>query len=276
MKLDAHQHFWEYNPQEYPWMKAGSEALKTNYLPKDLKPLLDSIGFDGCISVQARQMTKETDWLLGLAREHDFIKGVVGWVDLCSEEVGNQLESYKNQKMFLGVRHVLEDEPDDDFMLQESFKRGLSLLADYGLTYDLLIKPRHIQNAIKIVEEFPQQPFVVDHIAKPLVKDGILSPWREDIRELANHKDLYCKVSGITTLAAWGAWTAEQFTPYLDVIFDAFGPDRLMIGSDWPPSTLSGEYAKVMGIVIEYCRQFDAATQDKVLGGNCADFYGVA
>jgi len=275
MRIDAHQHFWHYNPQEHVWMTDEMEVLKRDYLPDDLKPLLESIGFGGTIAVQARQMIEETEWLLELSDQHDLIKGVVGWVDLRSSEIRAQLEKYSQHPKLKGVRHVVHDEPDDNFMLLPEFQRGIAELKDFSLRYDLLLFYRHLPVAVKLVEKFPEQSFVVDHISKPVIKDKMISPWKEGIEELAKYENVYCKLSGMVTETHWDQWKADDFTPYLDIVLEAFGPDRVMIGSDWPVCILCGDYTSVMNIVIDYVQQFPTETQEKILGGNCARFYGV-
>jgi L-fuconolactonase len=274
IRLDSHQHFWCYNPAQYVWMTEQMRVLRRDYLPADLEPLLDSIGFDGSIAVQARQTIEETEWLLQLADTHHGIKGVVGWVDLCSPNLRQQLERFGRHPKLVGVRHVVQDEPDDQFMLRPEFRRGIGQLREFGLTYDLLLFPRHLPVAAKLVAEFPEQPFVLDHIAKPAIRDGQISPWREDIRQLAQFPNVCCKLSGMVTEANWKQWQPGDFQRYLDVVLDCFGPDRLMIGSDWPVCTLSGDYASTMRIVMEYLDQLTLLARTGVLGENCARFYG--
>ncbi len=249
--------------------------LKKDFLPEDLQPLLESIRFDGCVAVQARQHLEETRWLLELAEQHPFIKGVVGWVDLRSEQLPGQLERFRKHPKLVGVRHVVHDEPDDDFMLRPEFRRGISQLRDFDLAYDLLVFPKHLTVAAKLVEEFPQQPFVLDHIAKPRIAEGLISPWREDLHKLAKFPNVFCKLSGMVTEARWKQWQPGEFHRYMDVVFEAFGPSRLMIGSDWPVCILSGEYEPAMKIVIDYVQKFPAEAQAAVLGKNCARFYQI-
>lgn len=275
MRIDAHQHYWIYDEAEHVWMTEQHTAIKRPFLPADLEPLLHTAGFDGSIAVQARQNLAETAWLLELADAHPFIRGVVGWVDLCSDEVESQLERFARHPKLRGVRHVLHDEPDDRFMLQPAFQRGIGQLERFGLTYDLLIFPKHLPNACELVASFPNQPFVVDHIAKPLIKDGTLSPWAEDIRRLASYPNVYCKLSGMVTEADWTNWRYEDFKPYLDIVFEAFGPHRLMIGSDWPVSTLCGDYHAVMNVVLRYIEEMPQDVKDAVLGKTCVRFYGL-
>ena len=274
-KIDAHQHFWHYNPAEHVWMTGEMAALKRDFLPRDLKPLLEGLSFDGCVAVQARQNLEETRWLLELADHNDFVYGVVGWVDLRSPGLRTQLEQFAPHPRLVGVRHVVQDEPDDDFMLGDDFRRGIAGLAEFGLTYDVLIYPRQLPAAIRLVREFPEQPFVLDHIAKPAIAEGKLSPWEAGLRELAKSPNICCKLSGMVTEARWKRWTPGDFHRYLDVVFEAFGPDRLMIGSDWPVCTLSADHAPAMHIVIDYIRQQPAAQQEGILGENCARFYGI-
>jgi len=275
MKLDAHQHFWQYHPAHQVWMSEAMEVLRRDYLPEELAPLLDSIGFDGCIAVQARQMPEETAWLLELADAHGFIKGVVGWVDLCSPELTDPLARFARHPKLVGVRHVVHDEADDAFMLRPDFRRGIGQLSGHDLCYDLLIFPRHLAVATVLVEEFPEQRFVLDHLAKPAIAAGELSPWREDLGRLAAFPNVFCKLSGMVTEATWQQWQTTDFHRYLDAVMDAFGPRRVMIGSDWPVCILSGTYAATMNIVSEYIQQFPVAEREAILGGNCARFYKI-
>jgi L-fuconolactonase len=272
MRLDSHQHFWHYSPTEHTWMTEQMGALKCDFLPDDLKPLLDSIRFDGCVAVQARQNLEETRWLLELAEQYPFIKGVVGWVDLRSERLSQQLERFARHPKLVGVRHIVHDEPDDHFMLQPEFRRGIAQLLDFNLTYDLLLFPKHLKAAVQLVEEFPQQPFVLDHLAKPRIGERLLSPWQEDLRQLAQFPNVFCKLSAMVTETKWKHWKPADFHPYLDIAFEAFGPARLMIGSDWPVCTLSGDYEPVMKIVMDYLPN---PSQAAILGDNCARFYQI-
>jgi L-fuconolactonase len=275
MRLDSHQHFWRYNPAHQVWMTDAMEVLRRDYLPDELEPLLATIQFDGTIAVQARQMVEETEWLLQLSEQYDFIKGIVGWVDLGSPALGEQLERFSRHSKLVGVRHVVHDEPDDQFMLLPAFRRGIARLSDIGLTYDLLLFPKHLPVAAKLVAEFPGQPFVLDHIAKPAIRDGQISPWAENLKRLAEFSNVFCKLSGMVTEAEWKRWRAEDFHRYLDVVMEAFGTQRVMIGSDWPVCTLSGDYESTMRIVMDYTRQFLPTTREAILGGNCARFYGL-
>jgi L-fuconolactonase len=275
MRIDSHQHFWQYNPAHQVWMTDQMSVLRRDYLPDKLKPLLEAVGFDGSVAVQSRQMLEETEWLLQLSDRFDFIKGVVGWVDLRSPEVRTQLARYAAHPKLRGVRHVVHDEPDDQFMLRPDFQRGIGQLREFNLTYDLLLFPKHLPVAVKLVEAFPHQPFVLDHIAKPPIKERQISPWKEDLEALARFENVGCKLSGLVTEARWGRWQPEDFRRYLDIVIAAFGTDRVMVGSDWPVCTLSSDYSSVMRIVIDYVQQFPARARENILGSNCVRFYGI-
>jgi len=276
MRVDTHQHFWYYNAQEYGWMGAGMESLKKDHLPDDLLPLLEAVGVEGTVAVQARQTLEETHWLLELADQHPFIRGVVGWVDLRSSQLRAQLDRFAGHPKLCGVRHVVHDEPDDQFMLRDDFVCGIGMLAEFNLTYDLLLFPKHLPVACELVARFPNQPFVLDHIAKPFIKDGTISPWDADIRRLANFPNVFCKVSGMVTEADWNAWKPADFRPYLDVVFEAFGPQRIMFGSDWPVCTVAGTYQDVYRLVADYVQELSEEEQADVWGGTATRFYGLA
>jgi L-fuconolactonase len=272
MRLDAHQHFWSYDAAQYPWIPPGS-PLHRSWLPDDLAALHQPLGFDGSIAVQARQVVGESDWLLGLADKHANVQGVVGWVDLRSDRVEEDIARLAAHPKFVGVRHVVQEEPDDDFMLGKDFQRGISKLRAHGLTYDILIYPKQLEAAIRLAENFPQQPFVLDHLAKPHIKDGALEPWKSQLRRLAKFPNVHCKVSGMLTEADHQAWRAEQFRPYLDTVFEAFGPARLMYGSDWPVCLFAGSYEQAFRLVDDYARGLTDVERAGLFGGNCARFY---
>lgn len=273
MRLDAHQHFWKYDAAEYPWIPPGS-PLHRDWLPEDLAPLLRATGLDGCIAVQARQTLEESRWLLALADAHPIIRGVVGWADLRGDRAQEELAALAVHPRFKGVRHVAQDEPDDGFLARPEFVRGVRKLAGLGLRYDLLIYPRQLRAAIALVDAAPEVAFVLDHLAKPAIRDGAREPWLADFRELARRPHVCCKVSGLVTEARRD-WRAEDFRPYLDAAFEAFGPGRLMFGSDWPVCRLAAEYAEVVGLAADYIATLPAADRAAVLGGTAARFYGV-
>jgi L-fuconolactonase len=272
MRIDSHQHFWKYNPAEYPWIGQGT-PLQQDWFPEDLEEVATEVGIDGSIAVQARQSLEESRWLLELSDMSPFIKGVVGWVDLQALTVAEELSALWSHKKFVGVRHVVQDEPDSQFMLRPEFLRGLGVLKQFNLAYDLLVFPKQLPAAIQVVKQLPEQRFVLDHIAKPVIRAGVLRPWREDMRELARHENVCCKISGLITEARWQGWTKEDFRPYLDLVFEAFGEERVMFGSDWPVCLLAGTYGQVHELAADYFRQFPPATQEKFFGGNAAAFY---
>ena len=275
VKIDSHQHFWQYDPEDYPWMQGEKMGpIRRDFGPEALRAEQAKVGLTGSVAVQARQKLAESEWLLTLAEQAGSpVRGVVGWVDLRGPELESQLEVLSENRYFVGVRHVVHDEPEDEFMLQPSFLRGLGQLHRYGLTYDLLLFPRHLPVAIKVVERFPEQPFVLDHLAKPFIREGIVSPWYRELARLAKFSNVYCKVSGMVTEAAWRDWRPRDFRPYLDIVFDAFGEDRLMFGSDWPVCLLAADYERVTGLVTDYLERFDESVQAKVMGGNAVRFY---
>ena len=275
MRIDAHQHFWRYRPETHAWISDAMSQLKRDFLPEDLQPLLAAAGFDGCVAVQAQQNIAETEWLLELADQYAFIRGVVGWVDLRAPDVDDALQHLAAHPRLRGIRHVVQDEPDDRFMMWPEFMRGIAALAHFRLTYDLLIYPRQLPAAVELVGRFPQQRFVLDHIAKPEIRGGRLSPWRDGIKALAALPNVSCKLSGMVTEADWHAWKSSDLTAYLDVVLDRFGPQRLMIGSDWPVCTLAGSYSDVIAVVTEYISFLSPSERDAVLGGNAARFYGL-
>ena len=256
-------------------MQEGMNVLRRDYLPDALKPLLDSVGFEGVVVIEARQMLAENDYILNLVNTNRSIVAYIGWIDLCSDEAASQLAQYRDNPLFRGVRHVLIDEPDDDFILRDDFQRGLALLGDFGMTYDLLVRWDQLPQTIEVARRFPEQPFVLDHIASPLIKERMISPWKENLQTLATCPNVVCKLSGFAEFTQWRQWTPAEFDPYLDIVTEAFGCDRLMIGSNWPVCTLSGDYQPVMDIVINYIQQFPLAVQEQILGGNCARFYGI-
>ncbi len=269
MRIDAHQHFWTYSPAEYPWIGAGMERLARDYAPAELAAVAGPQGVAGSVAVQARQSLGETRWLLKLADDSPFIRGVVGWVDLRSERVAEELAVFAAHKKFVGVRHVVQDEPDQRFLLGEDFVRGVRILGQFGLTYDLLVYPQQLPAAVELAGTLPEQQFILDHLAKPRIKTGELAEWRRDIEDLARHPNVACKLSGLVTEAAWRQWQRADFTPYMAVALDAFGPERLMFGSDWPVCLLSGEYDDVTGIIADFIGAL-AGDEQSLIWGNTA------
>jgi L-fuconolactonase len=275
MKIDSHQHFWKYNEKEFGWINDKMGVLKRDWLPGDLQTELINSGFDGSIAVQARQTTEETRWLLQLAEADQVIKGVVGWVDLCSNRAKEYLEEYSSSSKLVGIRHVIQDEPDDDFILRKDFTYGISHLKEFNLAYDILIFPGHLRNTVSMVKQFPDQVFILDHIAKPDIKGKIVSPWKEDIRVLSRYENVYCKLSGMVTEADWKDQNDNDFRIYLDIVTEAFGPDRLMIGSDWPVCRLAASYTNTINIVKNYISGFSESEQNQILGLTAVKAYGL-
>ena len=272
MRIDAHQHFWSYDPLEYGWIDESMASIRRDFLPTDLKPELQKNGFHGSVLVQARQTLEETRWQLELAKNNPFILGVVGWVDLRSPQLRAELESFAGNPKLVGIRHIVQSEPDD-FLLQPDFLRGISLLEEFDLTYDILIHTKHLAIAAEFVGRLPRQRFVLDHLAKPPIKSGAVDVWARGMRELALFPNVLGKVSGLVTEADWGAWKPEDIQPYLDVAFECFGPSRLMFGSDWPVCDVAASYTQVVTLVKDYLSRYSAQDREAVLGGNAANFW---
>jgi L-fucono-1,5-lactonase len=272
-RIDAHQHFWRYDPVEYDWIDASMAPLRRDFLPADLEPELRAAGFHACVAVQARQSLEETRWLLELADRHPFIAGVVGWADLQAADLQAQLEPFAGRRRLVGLRHVVQAEPDDRFLLRPEFLRGITALHDFGLAYDILIYPRHLPAAIEFAQRMEGHRLVLDHLAKPEIRGGEIAQWHRQVRDLAACANVMAKLSGLVTEADWHNWTPEEMRPYLDVAFECFGWDRLMIGSDWPVCTVAADYGRTMRLVTDYMRGRPALEQDAVLGGNAARFW---
>jgi L-fuconolactonase len=273
MRIDTHQHYWRYSRADYPWIGDGMARLEQDCLPEHVQPLMAQAGFDAAIAVQARQMPDETTALLEFAHHHSFIAGVVGWVDLRAEDLGDQLATLTTYPKLVGVRHVVQDEPDDRFLLRPDFCRGVAMLEEFGLSYDILVHPRHLPIVAEFLSRFPSQRFVLDHLAKPEIRHGRLDEWARALEEVAAFPQLMAKLSGLVTEAAWSEWTTEDLSPYLDVALDVFGPDRLMVGSDWPVCTLAGSYARTMQVFSDYLNGRPTRARDAILGGNAERFW---
>jgi L-fuconolactonase len=273
VRIDAHHHLWKYSNHEYPWISDTMTALRRNFLTEDLKRELQDAAIDACISVQARQTLQETEWLLDIADHHQFIKGVVGWVPLIDETICDQLERIAARPKLVGVRHVLHDEPDDFYILREDFNRGIGVLKNFDLAYDILVFERHLPQTIQFVDQHPKQRFILDHIAKPRIKENILSPWRENIFELAKRRNVYCKLSGLLTEANWKSWTERDLEPYFDIVLEAFRPERLMFGSDWPVVTLASGYKRWVDTVSRLISRLSVNEQSRIFGGTAEEAY---
>jgi L-fuconolactonase len=268
VRIDAHQHFWRYDPAEYEWIDESMAALRRDFMPEELRHEMAVAGFHASVAVQACHTVEETRWLLAMADRHPFIAGVVGWVDLQADDVRAKLQEAASNPRLVGVRHIVQSEPDDRFLLRPAFCRGIAMLEEFGLTYDILIYPRHLPVAAEFVSRFERQRFVLDHLAKPDIRGRRLRAWEHDLRQLARFRNVWCKLSGLVTEADWNAWTPAQLRPCFDLAFDCFGVERLMIGSDWPVCTVAADYARTVGIVMEYLSGRPREEQDAVLGGN--------
>ncbi len=272
-RIDAHQHFWKYNPVRDQWINGSMLAIQRDFLPEDLQPVLQRNGIDGCIVVQSDQSVEENYFQLKNAMTHEFIRGIVGWVELQAIDIDEQLQYYRQFNKMKGFRHILQGERQRDFMLQTEFRRGISLLRNYNFTFDLLVLPDQLKYTIDFVKLFPDQPFVLNHLAKPNIKEKEISSWRRDIIALARHEHVYCKLSGMITEADWHTWQSSDFIPYLDVVVESFGMKRLMFGSDWPVCLLAGSYEKMLKVVTDYFSSFSKDEQELFFGGNAIQFY---
>jgi L-fuconolactonase len=276
MTIDAHHHLWKYSAAEYGWIGPQQKVIRRDFLPADLEPLMHHFGIEGTVAVQARQTLEETTWLLGLAEKHPLIRGVVGWAPLTDGAgVKRSLEQFAGHPKLRGIRHVIQDEPDQRYILRKDFNEGVSALKEFGLRYDILIFERHLPAAIEFVDRHPNQTFILDHVAKPRIKDKIISPWDRNMRELAKRQNVYCKLSGMVTEADPQHWTPEQLQPYIDVALSTFGPRRLMYGSDWPVMLLAGDYVRWYGTVTNAIAKLSKAEQDRIMGGTAAEAYGI-
>ena len=275
LRIDSHQHFWKYDPVRYDWIDDSMSVIQKDFLPEDLAPILKANGFDGCITVQSHQSEQENEFQLANADEHDFIKGVVGWVDLQSPKIEERLAYYQQFEKLKGFRHVLQGESQRDFMLRPDFLKGISMLKKYSYTYDILILPDQLKYTTEFVSQFPDQRFVIDHIAKPNIKQKELNGWQKDIEAVSKFENVYCKVSGMVTEADWENWQLNDFNNYLEVVTNSFGTKRLMYGSDWPVCKVAADYGQVVDIVKNYFSAFSQTEQQAFFGGNAIEFYNI-
>jgi L-fuconolactonase len=271
--IDAHHHFWHYNPEEYGWIGESMLKLRRNFLPSDLEPELAAGGVHAVVTVQARQTLVETEWLLSLAKEHPWMAGVVGWIPLTSSNAAAHLEHLSPHPKLKGVRHILHDEADDNYMLRPDFLAGIKELRRFHLAYDILIFERHLPQSLQLVDRFPNQVFVLDHIAKPRIKAGAMEPWRTGIIELAKRPNVYCKLSGMVTEADWNNWSFENLRPYFETVLKAFGPKRLMFGSDWPVLLMAGTYHSWLQTVLHVIEPLSESERARIMGGTAREAY---
>ncbi len=274
-RIDAHQHFWQFNPVRDTWINGQMKLIQKDFLPDDLYPVLQENGFDGCVAVQASQSLVETEFLISLAKKHKFIKGVVGWIDLQADDIISTLSEYSQVEIVKGFRQILQSETQRDIMLQGNFKRGIAALQQYGFTYDLLILPDQLKFSKELVAAFPHEKFVIDHIAKPDIQCKDMVGWKKDIEQIAEYENVYCKISGMVTEADWKNWKTEDFQPYIDVVVNAFGTKRIMYGSDWPVCQVAASYEEMLGIVKTYFSTFSKDEQQNFFGLNAIDFYNL-
>lgn len=275
MTIDAHHHFWRYTTEEFGWIDEPMAAIRRDFLPEHLAAEIAAAKVDGVISVQARQSVVETEWLLELAARNEFIRGVVGWVELVSPRVRADLERLAVNPKLRSVRHVVQGEPDPGFILRPDFNNGIRELRNLDLRYDILIFERQLPQTIEFVDRHPEQVFILDHVAKPRIGANELSPWRENIRELARRPNVFCKISGMVTEADYRRWTAAQLRPYFETVLEAFGPRRLMFGSDWPVCLVACDYVRWAALVREWISPLSPAEQARILGETAAEAYGI-
>ena len=274
-RIDAHQHFWKFDPIRDTWITDEMSLLRKDFLPKDLDPLLTKNGFDGCITIQSDQSENENIFQLANGEGYDFIKGIIGWIDLQAVNIADRLAYYKQFKKLKGFRHILQGEVRRDLMLQPEFLRGIHALKEFNYTYDILIYPDQLHFIKQFVAQFPQQKFVIDHLAKPYIKDKKINDWKKDIEQVAKYENVSCKISGYVTEADWKNWKQEDFIPYFDIVVNAFNADRIMFGSDWPVCLLGSNYIDVLNVTAEYFSSFTQSEQDKIFGDNAIKFYNL-
>ena len=275
MVIDSHQHFWKYEPVKHSWIDDDMSVIRRDFSPSDLAKVYQENGIDGCVAVQADQTLEETDFLIDLASINNFIKGIVGWVDLRAENIENVLEKYSTDKIVKGFRHVVQGEADHNFLLRPNFSRGISLLEKHNFTYDILVFPHQLGSVLEFVKKFPHQKFVIDHIAKPYIKDGYFEGWATMMTAIGKHKNVSCKMSGMVTEADFNIWTPEQIHPYMDTVLEAFGSKRILFGSDWPVCLVAGNYSKIKKLTTDFISQLSKIEQNSIMGNNAIEFYNL-
>ena len=274
--IDAHQHYWQLGQFDYAWLETPQhEPICRNFLPNDLKPRIDLAGVDRTVFVQTQHRVEENRWVLELAEQHEFIVGVVGWVDLASPECERQLLEFKDHPKFVGIRHITQDEPDDNFIVRDDVLRGLEVLQQHRMPFDLLFYVKHLHHADTLGKKFPDLPMVIDHLAKPHIKDQRTDDWMGNFKAAAKHANIYCKLSGMVTEADWKSWTPADLKPYVQTALEAFGPDRCMFGSDWPVCELAATYQQVYDALNEALGPISQDEREKIFGGTAARFYGL-
>ena len=275
MIIDSHQHFWKYEPVKHDWIDDNMSVIRRDFSPSDLAKVYQENSIDGCVAVQADQTLEETDFLIDLAFNNNFIKGIVGWVDLRAENIEKVLEKYSSDKIVKGFRHVVQGEPDHNFLLRPNFSRGISLLEKYNFTYDILVFPHQLGSVLEFVKKFPNQKLVIDHIAKPYIKDGYFDGWATMMTAIGKHENVSCKMSGMVTEAEYNTWTPEQIHPYMNVALEAFGSSRILFGSDWPVCLVAGNYSKIKKLTTNFISQLSQIEQNSIMGTNAIEFYNL-
>jgi L-fuconolactonase len=275
MIIDSHQHFWIYEAEKHAWIDDDMKVIRKDFMPEDLKLVYKNNGIDGCVAVEADQTLAQTDFLLDLAEKNDFIKGVVGWADLRASNIDSVLKQYSQFPKLKGFRHVVQAEADHNFMLRPNFLNGIAALEKYNFTYDILIFPHQLGAALELVCRFPNQKFIIDHIAKPYIKDGFYDGWATLMKAIGDHKNVYCKLSGMTTEADYNNWTPVQIERYMQLVLDAFGANRILFGSDWPVCLVAGNYTKTKELVTNFIAKLSSEEQAAIMGGNAIKFYNL-
>lgn len=275
MIIDAHQHFWKYNPARHGWIDDSMSVIRKDFLPENLVEVYAENNVEGCVAVQADQTLDETDFLIDLSSKHDFIKGIVGWADLRAENVTESLEKYSQYEKIKGFRHVVQGEPDHNFLLRADFMRGISYLKKYDFVYDILVFPHQLGAVLEFVKRFPNQKFVIDHIAKPYIKDGFFDGWAALMKEIAKHENVFCKLSGMITEADFSTWSPKQIHPYMELVLSAFGSNRVLFGSDWPVCLVAGSYSEVKNLVTKYISSLSESEQKAIMGTSAIQFYNL-
>lgn len=275
MVIDSHQHFWKYEPVKHSWIDDDMSVIRRDFSPSDLAKVYQENSIDGCVAVQADQTQEETGFLIDLASINNFIKGIVGWVDLRAENIENVLEKYSTDKIVKGFRHVVQGEADHNFLLRPNFSRGISLLEKHNFTYDILVFPHQLGSVLEFVKKFPHQKFVIDHIAKPYIKDGYFEGWATMMTAIGKHENVSCKMSGMVTEADFNIWTPEQIHPYMDTVLEAFGSKRILFGSDWPVCLVAGNYSKIKKLTTDFISQLSQIEQNSIMGNNAIEFYNL-
>lgn len=273
MMIDAHQHFWKYTPERHGWIGENMSNIRRDFLPDELQQMYREHGIDGCVGVQVNQDEDDNEFFLELSRKHAFIKGLVAWVDFTKGDIQERLSYYSEQKVVKGFRHLIQEEKAPEFCLREDFCRGISLLKQFDFSYDILVKHYQLGAVLKFVAKFPNQRFIIDHIAKPDIASHNISGWEKNMRAIAKHQNVLCKLSGMVTEADFKNWKYDDIIPYIDVVLESFGTSRLVYGSDWPVCLAAASYEKQLDVVKKAIEKLSANEKKQILGENAVRFY---